>query len=77
MTSVTKTGLDRIPTKRDWVLPIAMFVLSLVASGLIAYAQGERAASNRVTAVENQQKNDGQRLDRMESKLDRLLERVK
>lgn len=77
MTSITKTDADR--SKRDWVLPIAMFLLSLLVSGFISYNHEDKTMSNRVTAIETKQNtqdtNTNDRLNRMENKLDRLLER--
>lgn len=61
----------------DWVLPIALALLSLAVSGWANYNRTDKELTNRVTAVEVQQKNDGQRLERIENKLDRVLEAVR
>jgi len=81
MTSVTKTELDRVPTKRDWLVPflssLVLALMSLAFSAYAGYNNNDKVTAGKVSAMENQQKNDGQRLDRIENKIDRLLEKVK
>jgi hypothetical protein len=74
---MTARYMDRTPTRRDWLLPLAMAGLSLVVSGWVNYSSNDKITIGRVVAVETQQKNDGQRLERIENKLDKILERIK
>ena len=62
--------------KRDHLIPVLLVVASLVLSGYVAYTNNDKAITGRVIAVETQQKNDGSRLERIEAKLDRLLEAI-
>ena len=66
--------LDRVPTKRDWIVPIAIATASLAASAFANYNSTDKETASRISIVETQQKNDGQRLERIEGKIDRLLE---
>lgn len=69
--------LDRIPTKRDWIVPVVLALASFAISAFAAYSGNDKVLTSRVTAVETQQLNDTRRLERIEDKVDRLLERVK
>ena len=69
--------LDRVPTKRDWIIPVGIAVMSMALSAYAAYSGNDKVLTSRVTAVETQQINDTRRLERIEDKVDRLLERVK
>lgn len=69
--------LDRIPNKRDWILPIVIALLSLAVSAYAGYSHNDKELAQRISVVETQQKNDGKGLERIENKVDRLLERVK
>ena len=60
------------------------FGLELALSAFTGYTHNDKDISNRVSVVETQQRNDGlrqdstdKRLQRIEDKVDRLLERVK
>jgi peptidoglycan hydrolase CwlO-like protein len=71
--------LDRVPSKRDW-LPIFAAILlalfSLSVSGWAAYSSNDKANVQRIQAVETQQKNDGNRLDRIENKIGQVDEKI-
>lgn len=81
MTSVTKTDLEAVPTKKDWIAPfIAGLLLSLFSLAMSAYAsynRTDKSVEHRVTVVETRQETDGQRLERIENKVDRILDKVK
>jgi len=59
--------------RSDWVA-IGIAMLSLLLAGWAGYAHNDKEISNRVAVVETQQKNDSDRLQRMEAKIDRLIE---
>jgi len=61
--------------KSIWVT-IVIALLSLVMSGYNGYNNNDRANVQRITAVEAKQTNSDQRLDRIENKLDQILEEV-
>lgn len=74
------TTWDRVPTKRDWapiLVPVGIALLSLVISAWTGYTSSDKELNRRITTVETQQKNDGSRLERIENKVDRILERIK
>jgi peptidoglycan hydrolase CwlO-like protein len=68
--------LDRTPTKRDWILPLAIAGLSITMSAFAAYNNNDKAITSRVVVIETQQKNDGARLERIENKIDKLDDKV-
>ena len=87
MMSIIKTDLNGVPTKREWIVPLAIAiatgVLSLVVSAYVGYSSNDKVLAVKVGQVETQQKNDGDRLNRIENninniddKVDRILERV-
>jgi hypothetical protein len=84
---IIKTDLDRVPTKREWIVPIAIAtisgVISLGVAGYVGYTSNDKELAVKVGQVETQQRNDGDRLNRIEikvdsvdDKIDRILERV-
>lgn len=75
MTQV-RERLNKVPTKLDWLLPLALALLSLAVSGWSNYNRTDREMSNRVTAVETQQRNDGLQLERIERRVERVDEKV-
>lgn len=84
MHSITRTdaALTSIPTKRDWIVPLSLALLSACLGAYNAYNNNDKAITGRVLVVETQQKNDSQRLehidqqlDKLDDKMDRLLER--
>lgn len=58
-----------------WLVPIVLSIISMLGSSLVVYTNNDKAISNRLTTVETQQDADSARLERMENKLDRLIER--
>lgn len=63
----------------EWMIPV---LITLGVSGWVGYSHNDKEITNRVTAVETQQKADDKRLerievavDRVDQKVDRLLER--
>jgi hypothetical protein len=66
--------LNEVPTKRDWLIPVVLALLSLAASAFANYNDNDKNLTSRIAVVENQQKNDTQRLERIETKLDRFYE---
>jgi hypothetical protein len=71
---------SRIPSKQDWIGPVVAIVVALVSlalSGYASYSHNDKDLTGRIIAVETQQKNDDSRLERIEQKVDRLLDRVR
>lgn len=58
-----------------WILSILLSAISLLGTGFIAYSQNDKSISNRISVVETQRAEDAKRLERIENKVDRLLER--
>lgn len=52
---------------------IIIALLSLALSAYAGYSHNDKDISNRVTAIETQQKNDGATIQRVESKVDQLV----
>ena len=75
------TLLTPTPTPSDalvqwrWLVPILLSLISMLGSSMVVYTNNDKTISNRLTTVETQQSSDSQRLERMENKLDRLIER--
>lgn len=64
--------------KSNWIA-VAAFLLSLFAfllGGMRSYGDDASALKQRISVVETQQQNANQRMERMENKIDRILERV-
>ena len=59
----------------EWMAALAA-VGALIAAGFGAYTHNDKELTNRTTAVEVQQRNDGSSLKRIEDKVDRLDEKV-
>lgn len=61
---------------RSWILPIVLLIMSWAASSLVGFYHNDVALTNRITAIETQERLDGanekERLDRIENKLDHL-----
>lgn len=58
------------------VVAIALALLSLVVSAYSGYTHDDKKTGERITAVETQQLNDGRRLERIEDKVDKVLDVV-
>lgn len=59
----------KIPT---WLAPILLALVSLLFSAYVGYSNNDKSLSSRITAVETQQKNDREAIQRIENKLDRF-----
>jgi len=57
-----------------WWLPLAMAAFSLLASAYVGYAGNDKAIAERVVKVEVLQEGVNPRLDKIEAKLDRIVE---
>ena len=57
------------------LVPIVLSIISMLGCTLVMYTNNDKAISNRLTTVETQRDADSARLERMENKLDRLIER--
>lgn len=55
-------------------LTILLALLSLVLSAYASYNHNDKQIEHRLTAVEKQQENDAPRLERMENKIDKLVD---
>lgn len=77
--SVVNTDAPRKFTNPGWIVPFIVLLLSLLVAGFSAYSHNDKELSNRITAVETvqqeQKENVNKRLDRIENKIDRLIER--
>lgn len=69
MTSITR---DPDLTKAKLPIPAVWHLLTLVVAVILAYA----AVTSRVSVVETKQSVTDQRLERLENKIDHILERV-
>lgn len=56
------------------IVAVVIALLSLIVSGYASYSHNDKEISNRVTAVEVQQRNDTDGIKRVEGKVDRLLD---
>lgn len=60
--------------KPEVLSAILIALLSLVLSAYSGYSHNDKQIEHRLSVVETQQQNDGPRLERMENKLDKLVE---
>lgn len=63
----------------EWIVPLMIAIASFAISGYVAYAHNDRDLNSRISVVEQQQKSDSQpggRLDRIENKVDKVLEKM-
>lgn len=67
------------PRRADWVsiAALAFAIFASLMSALRTYGSDDKATSNRITALEIHQGEADKRMERIENKIDRLLERVK
>lgn len=61
-----------IPNKADWIMPMVVFVLTMVIMAFSGYFSNDRALAERITAVETHEGDTAKRLDRIETKVDSL-----
>jgi len=69
------SGKDLVP-KSTWVLPIVLALVSLVVSAYTSYNSNDKAIAQRISVVETKQANDAERVNRIENKLDQILQEV-
>lgn len=62
--------------KKEWFV-VALAIFSLAVSSFVGYSNNDKAISERVSVVETQQRNDGARLERIERKLDSVLDELR
>ncbi len=60
-----------------WLIPILMALASLALSGLVAYSHERESDRIGAAVTANQQQNDHERLERLEQKVDRVLEELR
>lgn len=60
----------------EWLATSAIAVAGFAISTYHAYTRNDKELSNRVSIVENQQTNDGARLERIENKVDKVLDHL-
>ncbi len=58
-----------------WAFGILGSAITLYATSAVSYARGQASLGNRVTVVEVRQEGLAKQLDKMDKKLDRLLDR--
>ena len=61
-------------TASDTILALVLAGLSLLGTIYVQMTHNDRDNAQRISAIEAHQGDTGKRLDRMESKLDRLIE---
>jgi hypothetical protein len=59
---------------RAWVVAVVIAILGYVATGFMAYNHEDKSVNSRLTALEVHQADDSSRLERVENKIDRMLE---
>lgn len=76
---MAKSGSNRNGTTVRWVAGIVVSAMSLYATSAVSFARGQATQlgdlGNRVTAVEVRQEGFGERLDKIDRKLNILLAR--
>lgn len=60
-------------TYQKFLIPALIALSSFAMSGYIAYTANDKGTSNRLTAVETKQQSDAARQDRIENKLDWII----
>ena len=58
----------------DVMVAIVLALLSLAVAAYGGYARNDKGIAERLTGVEVQQRNDAERVQRIEAKLDRLMD---
>ena len=58
----------------SWAKPAAILLLGWAMSGLVGYFHQDNTINNRLTAVEIHQQDTSSRLDRIENKVDQVLQ---
>jgi hypothetical protein len=76
ITDTSEAPARKQPFNPGWVIPVVVLLLSLLSSAYVAYSHNDKELAQRVTAVETRQEGTDKRLDRIEDKIDRILERM-
>lgn len=63
-------------TNRSTLAAIIIAIVSALLSGWVGYSHNDKEISNRVVAVETQQKNDHEGITRVEGKVDKVDSKV-
>lgn len=63
--------MSRLSDHRNLLATVIIAVVSLILSGFVAYTTSQDTDHSRITAIEVQQKNDGDSLKRIEGKVDK------
>lgn len=73
------TSSDRRSRKLDWITltTLMLALLGWLVAGLRTYGADTAGLSNRVTVIETKQIETDKRMERIDNKLDRILERLK
>jgi hypothetical protein len=58
----------------NWAKPAAILLLGWAMSGLVGYFHTDASIASRLTAVETRQMDSSARLDRIENKVDHVLQ---
>ena len=61
-------------TSAPWWVPLAIAILSILGTAYVAYSSNDKETAVRITAVEIRQDDTGKRLDRIEAKIDWLID---
>ena len=62
----------KIPNRADWIMPLVVFFLTMTMMGVVGYFRNDSNLSARVTAMETHEGDTEKRLDRIETKVDGL-----
>ena len=61
----------------SWLIPIVISLLSLLASGFVAYSHEREQTNTNLAVIDARQQDDRARLDRIEQKIDAILRKLK
>jgi hypothetical protein len=64
------------PTPDNWLLPIVIVLLGWGMSGIVSYFHADSTTASRLTALEIHQQDDSSRLQRVETSLQTLDDKV-
>ncbi len=68
--------VSNLPSFKQWLIPLTLSLISILASGWNAYTNTDKAMSTRISVLEANQNSDNGRLGRIELKLDRLEDKM-
>jgi len=67
--------VPRLPSFfREWMFALFLFIAGILVTSVSGYFHNDKDIAQRVTIVETKVDNADRRLERMESKLDRIIE---